>query len=161
MFVRDGQKVHCTADQGDGVSLGDQGTVLATAGVGRHVMWSTGSRAGAVTLIHEGDLAAAARSMGVEASLDDSLVVGSIAVTAAREVYETEGATGLLNLMNTEGHLSSFAGYAEDALDQVVGSIRQDPSFRAVAAQLDEDESESLFRMAAVCLLRDAFSPAE
>jgi hypothetical protein len=40
----------------------------------------------------------------------------------------------------------------------VASRIRADASFRVVIADLDDDEAESVLRLASACLIRDAFT---
>jgi hypothetical protein len=138
-----------------GAAVGDEGDVLAVAGRAVHVKWTTGARAGLVSTEHEMDLEP--RRAGVrDDHLVDSLELGSLSVHAAREVYDEQGAAGVLQTMAEQGHLAGLAGLADEALSVVAARVRADPSFRAVTAVLDDDEGEALVRLASAVLLRDA-----
>lgn len=144
---------------GEGELFGAQGQLLLTAGRGGHVKWATGPRVGQVDLVDRDDLVSSgrARTAVVRDELDDSLEVGSITTTGIRHVQDEEGTVGVLNFMASSGHLSGFAGIAEEALGVVAHLVRQDPGMREVVAQLDDDEGEALVQLAATALLRDAF----
>lgn len=163
MKLHDGQLVsYAGADGYEEGFVGDRGKVLVADGEISHVMWSTGSRAGEVTLTSNDVLVAAAAFIGeVEGSLDDSLEVGGLAAFSSRQVWDEVGPVGLLNTMVEGGHLASFLDIAEDALGLVVHRIRHDASFRVITAELDEDEAEKLVRTAAAALIRDAFTADE
>lgn len=159
--MRDGQRVSYIGEPRDGMEMGDRGQVLACDSHASHVMWSTGAKTGQVLLMDNLDITpAGSRTTAasvVDDGLDDSLDVGSLGVTAAREWFDDQGEVGVLNAMAEAGHLSSFAAIAEEARDLVAGRIRTDPSMRAVVAQLDDEEGEAVIRLATVALLRDAF----
>lgn len=163
MKLHDGQLVsYAGADGHEEAFVGDRGKVLVADGELSHVMWSTGSRAGEVTLTpNEVLVASAGYEVTVEGSLDDSLELGGIVSFSSRQVWDESGPVGLLNAMVENGHLASFLDIAEDALGLVVHRIRHDASFRAMAAELDEDEAETLVRTAAAALIRDAFAADE
>lgn len=161
--MRDGQRVSYVGQEVDGLAMGDRGEVLSAAQDASHVLWSTGKRAGFVDLVDHLDLATTQKKVAVtvEDGLDDSLDVGTLSVSATREVYDEAGETGVLNTMAEAGHLTSFAAIAQEAHDLITMRIRQDPSFRAVTAQLDDEEGESVIRLAAAVLMRDAFGVEE
>lgn len=161
--MRDGQKVSYIGPHQAGLALGDQGLVISDADTASHVLWSTGTLQGQVSLLDDYDLAPLGRqaTAKVHDDLDDSLEVGTLAVTAVREVYDVAGEVGLLNEMGAQGHLSSFAAIAQEVSDLVQTRIRNDPSFRAVTAQLEDEEGEALVRLASFVLVRDAFGESE
>lgn len=163
MNLQDGQLVsYSGADGYDDLFVGDHGKVLVADGEIAHVMWTTGSRAGTVT-ITEAELLTGSSDyeMTVSGSLDDSLEVGGLVAFSARNVYDEGGASGLLDMMAVNGHLSGFLDIAEEALGLVAHRIRHDPSIRVITAGLDEDEAETLVRVASAALIRDAFSVDE
>ncbi len=161
--MRDGQKVSYIGPDDEGLTLGDVGQLISGGTRSSHVMWSTGVRSGLMMLVDNQDLAPAGRSITALADdgLDDSLDVGSLDVTAARDVFDMEGEAGLLSVMAEQGHLSSFSSIAEEAVTLVSTRIRNDPSFRAVAAHLDDEEADRLVSLATVVLVRDAFDLGE
>jgi hypothetical protein len=160
--VRDGQKVSYVGPEVEGLVLGDRGEVLSAGATASHVLFRTGSRSGAVLLCEHFDLTPGhPKTATIDDGLDDSLDVGTLAVTGAREVYDVEGETGILNVMAEQGHLASFATIAQEAHDLIQTRIRNDPSFRSMAAQLDDEEAESVIRLAAAVLMRDAFGVQE
>ena len=138
--------------QDDGLAIGDRGRVLSAAGSGSHVLWSTGKRKGDLTLTANVDLVS---SRTVD--LNDDLDSGGLVSVAVRDTYDSGGEVALLNALNAEGHLATFAPIAEEALQMVTARIRQDPSIREVLANLDEDEGAGFISLAASVLLRDAF----
>lgn len=143
-----------------GLALGDHGQVLAAGPMYSHVKMATGMCQGSIVQVYNDDLA----SLGREAlrdDLDDSLEVGGLVTMAARDVFETEGEVGVINRLAAEGHLAAFQAIAEDALTLVTTRVRNDPSIRAVTAQLDEEEGEAVVRLASQVLLRDAFGGGE
>lgn len=146
----EGQEVTYAGLEDGGLAPGDQGKLLAIAGPGAgHVMWHTGRRAGDATLVETADLA--------QDPLVDSLSIGSISTFAVRQTFDIEGEAGVINAMASCGHLAAFSGIAEDALNLVTARIRRDPSFVAILSHLDDEEGESVLRLAAACLVRDAF----
>lgn len=162
--MRDGQRVSYIGDGRDGLNLGDKGQVLVVEGRGSHVLWSTGARSGEVDLIDNFDLAAQGKGQTVasfDPEQDDSLEVGGLHTTAVRDLYDADGEAGVLNWMVNAGHTASFQAVAEEAHSFIVARLRQDPSFQAVANNLDEEEHESVIRLAASVLLRDAFGEGE
>lgn len=154
-MMREGSKVSYTGMDADGVSLGDQGAVLAASGPRAEVMWYTGSRTNQVTIVDEFDLVVTGSR--VSDGLEDSLEVGGLVTFSARHAYDEGGEVAILNQMADAGHLAAFADIAEEALSMVAARLRQDASFRAVTAQLDEEEAEGVLRLASSCLIRDAF----
>jgi len=161
--VRDGQSVtYSGADGYDELFVGDRGKALVVEGAVAHVMWTTGSRAGDVTITDIEVLSGSGDyEITVAGSLDDSLEVGGLVAFSARQVWDEEGPVGLLNTMVEHGHLASFLDIAEEALGLVAHRIRHDASIRAITANLDEDEAEVMVRTAAAALIRDAFSADE
>lgn len=161
--MRDGQRVSYIGPEVEGRSLGDRGEVISAARDASHVLWHTGKRTGHVDLVDHYDLSLGQKKVAatIDDGLDDSLDVGTLAVTGAREIYDEAGETGILNTMAEGGHLASFTAIAEEAHALIQTRIRNDPSFRSVTAQLDDEESESVIRLAAAVLMRDAFGVDE
>lgn len=161
--MRDGQRVSYIGDGRDGLSLGDKGQVLIGEDVTSHVLWSTGTRKGDVTLNDDYDLTPLGKGQTTAAfdpDQDDCLEVGGLSTTAVRDLYDADGEAGVLNWMVNAGHTAGFQGVAEEAHAFIAARLRQDPSFQIVASNLDEDEHESVIRLAASVLLRDAFGEA-
>lgn len=156
-MLREGQKVAYTGSASDGLVLGDSGRLLMLSSGFAHVAWESGTSSGQIIPVALYDLAPSRNSMTIEADLDDSLDVANFSFTAARDIYDTDGETGVVNAMAEAGHLAAFQEIAEDALTLVSGRIRRDPSFRDVLAQLDEEEGERVIRLASSCLILDAF----
>lgn len=132
---------------------GSRGRILVQASA-THVHFQGSS--GAVFLVENEDLSPLVRKASQD-PLADSLDVGSISVFAVREVFDSEGEMGVIQSMASLGHLAAFGEIAEEAITLISSRIRQDPSFREVLAHLDEEEGESVLRMAAACLMRDAY----
>lgn len=157
MDIRDGQTVSYIGPGNGGIDLGDTGKVLSAGATGSHVLWSTGVLTNQIVLVDNLDLAPMGRQASLD-GLDDSLdVVDAMSFSAARNAYDLGGEVGVLNQMAEEGLLAAFGSIAEDAYEFIAGRVRQDPSFRAVTSQLDDDEGEALIALASHVLLRDAF----
>ena len=160
MTFEDGQRVSYIG-QADviGMQPCDEGMVLSDGGSGAHVMWSTGSALGKVTLTDDYKLALVGYPVTAtyDDGLDDSLDVGTLTMTGVLATYDEEGPAGVLNEMATAGRLDGFTGIAHEALGLIQTRIRHDPAIAAVVAQLGEVEGEALVSLAASVLLRDAF----
>jgi hypothetical protein len=162
--LREGHLASYVGDGHDGIPLGAQGEVLSLAGSGAYVKWVTGSRLGAVDLVHNEDLVAVpprrqATAMALPPSddLDDSLDVGFMPTTAALQTQEDEGAPGLLTMMASQGRLRGLGNIADEVLSVVAHRVRQDESVREVTSQLDGDQAEDLVQLTALSLLQNAF----
>lgn len=159
--MRDGQKVSYVGDGHDGRALGEHGQLLTTLGRTAHVKWAVDET---ITSVDRDDIvpanlrAAAARPAAPRDGLEDSLDVGPIASTGVRAALESEGPAGVINALASGGHLGDFPEIAEELVVLAEHRIRRSASFREVAVQLDEDEFDELTRLAALVLLRDAFS---
>lgn len=154
---REGQRVSYIGITASGLLLGDQGKVVSADDSGSHVKWATGSRLGAITFEDNEDLApSGGTKTAVADELNDSLEYGSMSTVAARQVYDTEGASGLLTALEEAGHLASLAEAAEEAVSSVARHVRTATAFRPILAQLEPEESESLVMLTANSLLRDA-----
>lgn len=155
----DGAHVSCIAQ---GEDFGQHGQLLTTMGRAGHVKWATGPKTGRVTMVETDDLIPHRSSrIAARDELDDSLDVGTIAVTGVREVQDTEGTVGVLNMLASTGRLDGLTEIAQDALDTVIARMRQHPGMREVCAQLDEDEGEELVQLTSQALLRDVFGDAD
>ena len=150
---REGQRVAFCGYPGDGLAIDDRGKVLSRSEGSCHVLWTSGSRAGDVTLVLDDDL------VGVTAAAHtyDDLDSGRLVSISVRRVFDGGGKVALLNALNEEGHLASFATIAEEALQAVAAGIRQDPSIQEVLASLEPEEGAEFVAFAATALLQDAF----
>ena len=160
MTFQDGQTVSYIGPATPlGLQPGDQGMVLSDAGSGAHVMWSTGSVRGKVTLTDDYDLSAVGLPItaSYDDGLDDSLDVGTLTMTGVLATYDEEGPAGVLAAMASAGRLDGFTGIAHEALGLIQTRLRHDPAIAVVIAQLGEQEGEALVSLAATVLLRDAF----
>lgn len=160
-MLHEGSKVSYTGVDMAGHALGDQGRVMAVSDSVAHVAWDTGHLAGQVVPVYDYDLVSLSARHAVSDALEDSLEVGGLVSFSVRRTYDTGGATAVLNEMAESGHLASFSSIAEQALGQVAHAIRHDASFRAVSADLDEEEAENVLRLASACLIRDAFGDVD
>lgn len=161
--MRDGERVSYIGSGAEGVAMGDRGEVISAGDSASHVLWHTGARTGGITMVDHLDVSTATKRVAasIDDGLDDSLEIGTLSVTGAREVFDTQGEAGILNAMAEQGHLNSFGAIAQEAHDLIQARIRSDPSFRSLAAQLDDDEAESVIRLASAVLMRDAFGVVE
>ena len=155
-LMREGSKVAYTGPEEHGLQVGDRGKVLAVDGQVCHVLWSTGARQNQADALYEGSLVVMSAA-GSDMGLDDSLEVGGLVSFSARNSYDSGGSAQVLSEMAEMGHLASFGEIAEEALALVAARIRQDPSFRMIAHDLEEEEAERVYRLASACLIRDAF----
>lgn len=161
--MREGVRVSYIGPAVEGAVLGDQGQVISDSHEASHVLWTSGALQGQVTLTDDFDLVPVRHQTQatVQDGLDDSLEVGVVSVTAARQIFDEAGEVGLLNEMAAQGHLNTFAAIAQEASDLIQARVRNDPSFRAVTAQLEDEEADSLVRLASFVLVRDAFGEPE
>jgi hypothetical protein len=164
-FLREGFTVTYIGEDADGVTLGDKGRLLTFANDQQSyasVQWHTGVRAGQVTLTPTEDIDNASSKYAVvhRDDLADSLEVGPISVTGAKEVYETAGAEGALIHLAAGGQLLGLATIADQVLDWTCAKIRTEPTFMTAIAGLDPDEQEELIHMAAWTALRDTYGGA-
>ncbi len=148
----DGSRVSYVGDGDDELAIGDEGKVLLSGVTGSHVIWTTGARTGDVTLTLNGDLV-----VTKAATRNDSLDSGGLVSVAVRQVYDRQGARGVLSALDTEGHLAPMVDLAESAIASLTATIRRDPSMREVLATLDEEGGSELVHLAAQALLREAF----
>lgn len=149
----EGEVVAYAGEGDDGLAVDDRGKVLSAAGSGSHVMWSTGQRAGEITLTSNMDLIALRRP----AVRDDSFESSGIVAFAVRDTYDRRGEAGLVNALIEEGHFATLVPVAEEALQLVSSRLREDPSMREVLGQLDPEEGAEFIYLAASVLLRDSF----
>jgi uncharacterized protein YoaH (UPF0181 family) len=156
----EGQGVIYVGLAAEGLQPGDKGRCLLRDNRAAHVLWSTGGLAGQESLVYADDLSAEAQQRAASL-VEDSLEFASLQTFSVRDVYETQGEAGVINAMAQLGHLAAFSDIAEEAIALVAARIRQDPSFREVTATLDEEEGESVIRLASACLIRDAFAETE
>lgn len=160
-MIHDGSRVEYTGtDTGNGPLIpGDQGSVLSVSGNAAHVQWHTGALAGHVDLYDTRDLhPLTPRHGSIEDALDDSLDVAGLGRFTARQIYDENGPSGLLNAMADAGKLAAFQDIAEDALALVAERLRTSVAFTALAAHLDDDEADHIIRLASAALIRDAFT---
>jgi hypothetical protein len=139
------------------LNIGDRGKVLGSGENASHVLFTTGAVEQQILLVDNYDLAPLGKVANSD-GLDDCLeITDTLTASAARQVFDIGGEIGVLNQMAEEGNLAAFGQIAEDAYEFIATKVRQDPAFRAVTAQLDDDEGEALIRLASHVLLRDAF----
>lgn len=156
--MHDGGKVVYIGLERDGLRFGDHGHVLSCTAAYGHVQWLDGDRKGEVGLHHTDDLQTVASAVShIEASLDDSLEVGSLTTLAsAQEAYEETGGDGLVSHLASAGYLSAHASAAEEALQLITASLQLDPMLRQLTSTMDPDESDQVYRLAARNLLIDS-----
>jgi hypothetical protein len=160
--IPDGAPVSYVGDGHDGRAIGERGQLLTTSGRVAHVKWADG----AITPHDVEDVAPARASHGaaralVRDELEDSLDVGPVMHTGIRATYEVDGEAGVLNALASAGQLGGLQGIAEEVVTFTEQRIRQTGALHAVAGQLDEDEIDSVTRLAALVLLRDAFEQVD
>jgi hypothetical protein len=160
----EGQAVSYVGGGHQGLSLGDHGRLLAFASTNTgHVQWLDGSRRGEVTIQSLGAevLPASKKYAAVQDGLEDSLEVGPVPHTSARQAYDTDGSLGVLTMLASSGYTANFQAIAEEAQSFVEERIRQESSLREVLGQLDEDEASELVTLASRVLLHDVYGPED
>ena len=162
-FLREGFTVTFIGEDADGVTLGDKGQLLSFANDQQShasVLWHTGVRANQVTLasIEDIDNSSKKYAQHYHDDLADSLEVGPITVTGARQVYDTGGPEGTLVHLASQGTLIGLATIADQVLDWTCAKIRHETTFMTAIAGLEPDEQEEVIHMAACTALRDTFS---
>lgn len=163
-FLREGFTVSYIGDDADGLSLGDKGQLLAFANDRQshaHVQWHTGARTGQITMTAVDDIDNSSQKYQRHDDLADSLEVGPMTVTGAREVFNSAGAEGTLVHLAAEGHLIGLATIADQALDWTCAKIRTETTFMTAIAALDPDEQEEIIHMAACTALRDTYGEVD
>lgn len=156
-MFRDGSKVSYVGDD-DVLAVGDTAKVLSAASETCHVRWLTGKRTGDISLVANMDLVAMRAS--APTAYEENFT-GPLVTVAVRDTFDTAGPVGLLDALNEEGHLATFAQFAEEALQSVAAKINQDPSIREVLSHLEPEEASEFVSLAASVLLRDAFGGEE
>jgi hypothetical protein len=156
--MHDGGKVVYAGQEHQGLTPGTAGRVLSCTALYGHVQWLEGPHKGKVGLYPSEDLATVGRlpsadpSRSVSASLNDSLEVGSlVSVASAREAYDSMGGDGLIS--HLADYLTVYSSLAEDALQQIISGLAQDPVIKQVIAQMDPEEAEDVLRRSAALLL--------
>lgn len=158
-MIRESSVVAYTGHETDGLVVGDRGRVVLSNDNVIHVLWTTGSKARQITPHYESSLVVITGSHGD--GLDDSLDVGGLVTFSARNSYEAGGAMQVVSELSDQGHFASLSDVADEAIALVSARIRQDPSFRVIAAELDEEEAEEVIRYASACVIRDAFGESD
>jgi hypothetical protein len=161
-MMHDGQPVAYSGATGP-LQPGDEGHVLAVESTYAHVLWRTGTLAGQATMhpLDKDELTPLATRGHIEASLDDSLEVGSLIVTSARDAYDQGGPEGVLDQMAYTGQLSALMDVAEEGYALVASRVRTSAHLRTIAAQLDEAEAEALVQVTSAALLRELLGTDE
>lgn len=156
--MRNGGEVTYVGRDRDGLVFGVRGQVLSCTAAYAHVRWLEGAQQGQVGLYAADDLDdGASRINAVSASLDDSLEVGSlVSIASAQEAYEETGGEGLVSHLASAGYLAAYSSVAEEALQLIDTSLRQDPVLRQLSAAMDPDEADEVYRVAARMLLSDS-----
>lgn len=159
-MMREGAKVAYTGAEEGGLEVGDRGKVVSVDGNICHVLWTSGAKVHQITPHYDSTLVTVTGASN-DHGLDDSLEVGSLLTFSARNSFDAGGSVQVVSEMAEMGHLGTFSEIAEEALSLVAARVRQDPSFRMVTADLEEDEAEEVYRIASACLIRDAFGHEE
>ena len=150
MFA-DGQRVQYAGDPIDGLDIGDVGVIAQAGHTASFVKWATGARKGTFTEVPHHEI----QPVGV--NQDTDAFTGTLVTFAVRQAHAQVGPRGLLDILNEQGHLSSFTAIGEEAMALVASRIRQDPSIREVLSQLEGEDGDDFVEVATVALLRDAF----
>lgn len=139
----EGQRVAYVGHDDGEHSLGDLGVVLSAGEAGSHVKWTTGARAGAISLVSNLDVAAQGRSVEPE-------VVG--VALHVQSMFDRRGARGLVSALLDEGVID-LAGVLDEVMGSLASRVRQDPVVAEVVAHLDEDDGEAFVGATVASLL--------
>lgn len=138
--------------------IGDEGTVVSSdvdSGV-CHVLWSTGSREQQIDAVYGEDLLLrVAEAASIHDQLSDSLDVSSEGFSV-RATYDDQDGLAVVGSLLDEGHLERYRGVAEEAVASLSRQIRSDAAIQALASELDDDESERVYHLASIALIRGA-----
>jgi hypothetical protein len=157
MAAADGQRVTYLGETTGGLAAGDEGKVLAGDEMSAHVLMHTGSMAGQVVLVSQGDLEPQGRSQDLVAQhMRDSL---------ALVLEEDEGEP----IPDPRTVATSLASQHEDALaligDQVLATIsaalHTDTAFTGVLASLDDAGRAECVQEITASVLRDLLESME
>lgn len=134
---------------------GDQGRVLVADTRAAHVKWITGSRAGQMDLVEQGDLTSV-----------DPQPMDTVAAHLGESLAYFDDAPGrkaeaILEKMAEAGETDRLGLISEEAVDWVAGRLRNMGSFRERTAHLDPDEANDLILMATHRVLHDAAASME
>lgn len=155
--MHDGQPVRYLGTPG-ALQPGDEGMVLATEPNYVHVQWRTGALAGQVTPQDYEDVEPHlffTRRGFVEESLDDSLELGNLQVTSARDAYDEGGPVAVVDQLAHEGQLAMLMDDAQQVYAQFVAQVRTSPYLTHLTAQLDDGERETVVQATSAALLRE------
>jgi len=130
-----------------------RGHIVALAGNGAHVRWTTGPNAGQMTVDDIYDLEP---YVAAKEPQEDPLHL-----TAVRNAFDAEGEAGVLNFLASNNYLDSWQKIAVDVLEFVQQRIRIDASMELVEEQLTPAEKARVVHTASLALLRDAFGIEE
>lgn len=148
-MIEEGTKVAYTGLPGIH-KVGESGQVLAATPDYCYVRWD----GDVIDLVDSADLSVVGRrSVDVEAELDESLDIG--VKEGVRDLYDQSGEIGVLDLLNSGGHLAVLTTAAENAYDLLASRVRHDPAVDEVLSALEPDEAERVVSMIATVLLRD------
>ncbi len=148
-MVAEGDPVTYSGPFECGAVSGDEGVVLSLSVGCGHVMWRTGTRRGLVDVVDPQHLVALLEP----GLLDDSLDVPRVAV---RDVYESQGESGLFAALSEAGVLSGLPQIAEDLLAMASARVRSD--LHSVLDQLDPEDAAAVVGLATTACMREALS---
>lgn len=136
-----------------GLTVGDQGLLLAKAGRGAHVKWASGS----VTLEDVDDLEPiGARHVGTRDGLEDSLEVGVPAEVGLAHLCALRGPQAVLGAIEA-ARPADLIDAIRDVRAFAHQRIAAAPTIQGVTAQLPDEEGSELVRLATSTLLQNAF----
>ena len=139
----EGQRVAYVGHDEDGYTLGDLGVVLSAGESGSHIKWTTGQRAGSISLVSNLDVAAQGRSIEPE--------VQQVALHV-QSMFDRRGARGLVTALMDEGVID-LTGVLDEVMGSLASRVRQDPTVQEVVAHLDEDDAEAFVGATVASLL--------
>jgi len=162
-MFHEGQLVTSVGDGSDGVPLGTHGRILALAGIeAGHVQWLSGHLAGRVDFVASLDDALAPASRKVTAAyaaqdgLEDSLEVGPVSKTGAAYLMATSGPGSVIQQLVSTGAFADASELGEEALAFVEARLRHSAALQPHLAELDEEDRETVLRLASRDLLVQA-----
>lgn len=168
-MFHEGQLVTSIGDGSNGVPLGSHGKILALASTAAgHVQWVSGGLSGHVQWIPELADAVAPASRKVAAALtqqqdgwEDSLEVGPVSKTGAAHLMATGGPASVIQQLASAGAFADTGEVGEEAIAFVEARLRHSASLIAHLAELDEEDRETVLRLASRDLLAQACGGAD
>lgn len=154
MYIHEGSRVAYVGDGEHDLQPGDSGKVLSSGEGAVHVLWSTGSQSGHVTLHSVYDVV-------VDGQVAEPVVDHHMLATSVRSTYDRDGVSATIDMMGDDGFLSVFAAVTDEAIDMVIGALRDDHQVQKALAFLESHEADEVVQATAATLFREAMGYGE